>query len=362
MGCTADIPPSDAPPTDSPPSDSPSIDPVQARASLKISNAMSGWLASGIQVARGDELTLFGSGVLDAEGLKLEPRHLLWYRIGADAEARNFSANQETFTADADGEIFLTLRPLGVYWPDSRGTYPQGFAAAPAVPVDFRIDIVRFQDSATAGLQSLAGTGDTAAAAALSAIAARKVLPPGFEPLSYLSRSNVWGEGTVDGRPGISAETSDDVEIVKKPLDIPLTPDTVLSFQWRYDALPARGPETEAAFHDYLSIALEFDNGQDLTWMWSSRLAEGTHFGCPLPWWDSRETHFVLQSGEAGLGDWFTHSRKVLEDYDASIKVERPTRIVGVWFIANSLFARQRAAASFAEVTITNPDQKVEIF
>ena len=40
--------------------------------------------------------------------------------------------------------------------------------------------------------------------------------------------------------------------IVKKPLDIPLTPNTQISFDWRYDAVPALGPETEQQFHDYV--------------------------------------------------------------------------------------------------------------
>lgn len=135
-----------------------------------------------------------------------------------------------------------------------------------------------------------------------------------------------------------------------------------LHFDWRYDSLPALGPETEAQNHDYLSIALEFDNGQDLTWMWSPFLDSGTHFGCPLPWWDARETHYVIQSGEAGLGEWFSHSRNVLADYRESIDVPEPGRIVGVWFIANSLFGRQRAAASFAEVRISNGEAEVVVF
>ena len=337
-------------------------DPVAERSRTIIDNAMGGWVASGVFATAGDEITLFGNGSLIADGLNIEPRHVLWYRIGEDGEATNFAANQETFTAPSDGEVFLTLRPTGVYWPDTRGTYPEGFTDAPAVPVDFSVDLVRFSGQATDGLSILAASGDAAAAAALATIANRKSLPDGFEHLGFLSRANVWADGAIDGRPGITAQTDDDFAIVRKALDIPLTASTEFSFDWRYDAVPALGPETDPAFHDYLSIAIEFDNGQDLTWMWSASLPADTHFTCPLPWWDSRETHFVLQSGSTGLGEWFSHNRNVLADYRLSVAGDPPTRIVGVWFIGVSLFGRQPAAASFADVAIVDGARRVAVF
>ena len=79
-------------------------------------------------------------------------------------------------------------------------------------------------------------------------------------------------------------------------------------------------------------------------------------------WWDSRETHYVLQGAEAPLGEWTTHTRNVLADYTSAVGREAPTRIVGVWFIANSLFGRQRAAASFANVVIRDGERQVSVF
>ncbi len=338
------------------------MNPIAARADVTIDNAMAGWLASGLRVTAGDEVTLFADGGLTVDGVVFEPRHLLWYRVGEDGDATNYAANHETFSAPADGEIYLTLRPSGLYWPDRRGTYPEGFSAVSPVPVDFRVRLIRFIGTAVNGLSALAAAGDSAASAALAMIAARKPLPANFEPLWYLARSNVWRDGASDGRPGITAETDDDFGIVKKALDIPLTPSTEITFQWRYDAVPARGPETEAGFHDYVSIAVEFDNGQDLTWMRSVNLPEGSHFHCPLPWWDARETHFVLESGKTGLGEWSSHTRNVLADYKAAVQRDPPSRIVGVWFIGNSVFGRKRAAASFADVAIIDGGQRVNVF
>jgi hypothetical protein len=327
-----------------------------------IDNAMAGWIATGLGVNAGDGLALFGSGTWEAQGITFEPRHVLWYRIGENGPAVNFAANQEIFSATDTGELFITLRPLGVYWPDERGTYPAGFTELPALPVALNVEAVRLSGDAGDALQAMADNGHQQAGLALTTLAGRRVLPEGFAYLSYLGRSNVWADGTAKGGPGIHAQTDDDVGIVKKVLDLPLTPETTVSFDWLYESLPALGPETEAQFHDYLSIAIEFDNGQDLTWMWSKELDAESHFGCPLEWWDSRETHYVLQSGPEGLGEWHSHARNIVADYEASIDLPVPERIVGVWFIANSLFGRQRGAASFANVVISSDGVETSVF
>ncbi len=356
--CSEQEPPASAAQTSS---DAPA-DPVAARAHVDINNAVAGWVSSGLRVAKGDEVAVFADGGMDAMGLVFEPRFLLWYRIGEDGDATSLVFNQDTFIAPVDGEVFLTVRPPGLYWSDRRGTYPAGFSDAPAVPVDVKVDLLRFEGTAASGLLVLASAGDAAAKAALESSAARKRLPAGFESLWFLGRGNVWADGASDGRPGITAETSDDTDIVKKVVDFPLTANSEITFDWRYDAVPALGPETEQQFHDYVSIAVEFDNGQDLTWLRSSHLDAGTHFHCPLAWWDTRETHYVLQGAEAPLGEWTTHTRNVLADYAAAVGGAPPTRIVGVWFIGNSLFGRQRAAASFADVVIADGDQRVTVF
>ncbi len=329
---------------------------------VRADNAMAGWLATGVELQKGDQLALFGTGTWDAQGISFEPRHAMWYRVGEQGNAINFAANQEVLSAPQNGELYLTLRPLGVDWVDSRGTYPEGFTDAPAVPAQISVQIFRLEGQVESALLTLAEQGNEHAQAALAAIEDRNTLPVGFDYLPYVGRSNVWANGTADGAAGIHASTSDDFGIVKKAVDVPLDANTTFSFDWLYQQLPARGPETLMQHHDYLSIALEFDNGQDLTWMWSAHLEEEFHFGCPLPWWDVRETHYVLQSGEQGLGSWHSHSRNVLADYEASIELPAPERIVGVWFIANSLFGRNPGAASFANATINTGDALVKVF
>jgi hypothetical protein len=323
---------------------------------------MAGWLDSGLAVAAGDGVALFAEGSLEAEGLKFEPRHLMWYRIGQDGAAVQFRADQEVFTAEEDGRLYLSLRPLGVYWTDRRGSYPPGFTSLPAVPADITVNSIILDGAVDEALSQMAAEGSESAAAALAAEAGFKTLPQGFEHLWYVTRANVWSDGTVDGKPGIAGSTRDDASIVKMPLDLPLDENTRFEFSWRYDTIPAQGPETQAQFHDYLSVALEFDNGQDLTWFWSSELDVGTHFECPLPGWGGKEYHWTLQSGKAGLGEWYRHERPVLADFRTAIGGAEPERIVGVWFIANSLFGRQLASASFADVVIINGEERTSVF
>lgn len=356
-GCDSQGPP-EASSTPAPVPEDASTQPL----ALKLDNLLAGWMPTGFTVRSGDSVALFADGVFEVDGVPFEPRHMLWYRVGQDGKAVELIANHEIFTAADGGELFLTLRPLGILWSDRRGSYPDGFTSAPPVPADVRVQLLRLEGQPEAELAAMAAEGNADARSALDALAARKALPTGFDHLWFLNRANVWAEGTVDGRPGINAETFDDASIVKMPLDLPLTEETRFGFQWRYDALPALGPETEAQFHDYLSVALEFDNGEDLTWFWSRELAPGTHFSCPLPGWQERETHWVLQAGSDGLGQWFSHERPVLDDYRASIEGPEPTRITGVWFIANSLFGRQRAAASFADVVVVEGQERFAVF
>ena len=361
-GCSPDVATPEAAPEPPSASGTPSATVTPADATLvSLNNLMGGWQATGVTLDEGDAVGLFGTGEFDADGVVFQPRHLLFFRIGTDGPATNVSADQEVFSADASGELFVTLRPPGVYWSDRHGSFPPEFSQAAAVPVDFNVHVVSLGQDARKGLEALVTLGDATAVKALQTLDEKKVLPPGFEHLWYLSRADVWQSDRVDGKGAISAATLGDYSIVRKELDLPLTSTTELFYQARYDALPAAGPETEAAFHDYLSVALEFDNGQDLTWMRSVSLPVESHFRCPLPWWDTRETHFVVASGEEGLGEWTNHRRNVLADYTAAVPGAAPTRIVGVWFIGVSIAGGKPAAATFADVAIVDGENRVDL-
>ena len=183
--------------------------------------------------------------------------------------------------------------------------------------------------------------------------------PKDFEYLSILGESEVWSGRLVSNEYLVSAKLEDDVGIIKMPVNIELSESMRFSFDWLYHSLPAVAPETSVVGHDYLSIALEFDNGQDLTWMWSKFLAKGTslHAHCLG---GVRERRIMFST--VALMVWANGgrtARNVLDDYAGAVAGDPPKKIVGIWLIANNLFAKQDASASFRNITLVDDDEQV---
>lgn len=322
---------------------------------LTVDSVGQGWIPTGLSLAVGDEVTVAAEGSADlGMGHPVEPKHILWGRVGAQGSIFQLRSNTDSFVAREEGQLYVAPSPPGLVWANRRGDWVPEAAQMPDAPLGFSVDLYAWRGSAREGLTALAGDEEHAAFAsrALGEMAETKTLPPGFEYLWDLSASNVFEAFREGDRRGVHAQTDDDYGIIRKPLDIPLTPDTRIDFEWLYEKLPATGPENEAANHDYVSLALEFDNGQDITWLWSAHLPVGETFRCPLPDWQARETHIVIQSGDAGLGQWHRHSRRVRADYEMAVGGDVPQRIVGVWFIATAVFGRQPAEAYFADIAV----------
>ena len=320
---------------------------------LELRNALAGWISTGISLEAGDPFEVDARGMWDAEGLILAPRHVLWYRVSENGTARNFPSDDLFAVSEASGELEIAIRPPSFYWFDKQGTFPPEILEAPEVAVSFTLEIRQsgalhslWQSEADKNLSQTLGRSEDRP-------------PKDFKYLTVLGESEVWSGRVVTDEYFVSASLEDDVGIIKMPVNIELSESMLFSFDWLYHSLPAMAPETSIVGHDYLSIALEFDNGQDLTWMWSKFLAKGTSFTCPLPWWSERETHYVLDSGSDGLGKWKSHSRNILDDYAEAVAGDPPKKIVGIWLIANNLFAKQDASASFRNITLMDEGEQV---
>jgi hypothetical protein len=109
-----------------------------------------------------------------------------------------------------------------------------------------------------------------------------------------------------------------------------------------------------------VSVAAEFDNGRDLTWIWSSTLPPGEHFACPVKVWSARETHYVVRSSGDRLQTWYDEARHVHADVLESMGPP-PARITAVWLIAMSTFQHRTARASFAGISLSDGRESVEI-
>lgn len=152
------------------------------------------------------------------------------------------------------------------------------------------------------------------------------------------------------------ADTARNAGILTRNVSVPLTPATRLSWRWKIDRLPSKVSERHADRHDYFSVAVKFENGKDLTYMWSAAMPAGEHFVCPLPGWDTIEWHKVVRSGEADLGKWLAEDHNVLADYREVIGGKDPGRIVQVWLISASIIQQSEGHARFGDIALTNPD------
>ena len=336
-----------------------SLSSALANVSVQLNSSHEGWINTGLEAVKGDKILVSAEGSLDI-GLEapMEGRHLIWVRFGGNGEVFQLTFNDEIIIANDDGLLHVAfLNPPNVVLGNRKGELNSSYKLIPETDLDFKISAAKLsggQLDHTAFAQKLAKAERNAELV--------KSLPAGFDHLWYLGASNIFASKQTSRGPGVFVKTNNDGGIIKKELDIPLTKTTEIDFSWLYRELPAIAPETTLPTHDYMSIAIEFDNGQDITWYWSHSLAPETFYRCPLAGWDKVETHIVVQSGQDGLGEWHQHKRNIYSDYSTSVGGEMPKKIVGIWFIGNSLFGRRGADAEFANISVQDGNTQIKIF
>ena len=151
------------------------------------------------------------------------------------------------------------------------------------------------------------------------------------------------------------------VSIIRRPAEASLTPTLRLRWSWRLDKLPSRLPEDTPLTHDYISVALEFDDGRDLTWHWSAGLPPGFAYPCPLDHWRHRETHIVARSGAADLGRWIDEERSVLADHRVAIGGPTPARAVRAWLITVTVFQGLEARGEFGRIELADEESATRV-
>lgn len=314
------------------------------------------WRDSGVALRAGEEVTWFAAGrvvVSAALDVWVGPRTQLWARIGEAGPIRSSSRDSNTLRAQTDGRIhFGNYFPND--WKDASGARQLDDSVYAGMQGELWILVVRWCGSAKDGLAALAAAGDPLGVVARESerLALGDPNPPGWHHLWHLGDTEIFHatEGP-HGEHALACETVGDVGILQRDAGFPLRPDTEIAWRWRVDALPGLVREDSIPSHDYLSLAVEFENGLDLTYYWSKELPVGTAFWCPLPNWKQREFHVVIRSGEAGLGVWQAERRNLHDDALRHLGAH-PGGIVRVWLIAVSVFKRQRGAFSIAEIRL----------
>ncbi|GCE83511.1 DUF3047 domain-containing protein [Komagataeibacter diospyri] len=303
------------------------IMPVQAD-DLVLTGGETAWHSIGCSVKKGQHFSVSSTGanIVDREhAVLIQPKYALWIRIGGQGPIRKIIFEKETvFRAWTDGEVEAFTKALSL-WASMDGAVLPG----PRNACEGGIGVsVRLTDASVTHIQ----------------------------PPEHWTFMDIFGEVTIfsGARTDITVDTHDgDCCILETPVDIPLNDRTRLSWSWLVDKLPSELPEDLVLTHDYISVAVRFDNGRDLTYMWSKELPTDYHFVCPLPWWCDRETHWIVESGTEKLGQWQDAVRPVASDYRKAIGGPLPGRIVAVWLIANSVFQRIGGKARFRNIRLS---------
>lgn len=313
------------------------------------------WKDLGITLEKGQEATFLLGG-----RVWLSREHDLWVEPGVAFHVRtrgtrpmfNPMANSGTMTAVESGPLEMA-RSL-VEFQDDKGELAvpkEDYAKADARIYGMALV---WRGSAQTGLASLLQHGDVdgIVGAELARLQSPRKLPANWHNFFMLGGGPVIFNDIGNG--AISVEPLKNAGILQRPVNIDLKPRTKLSWDWIVEELPSRLPEDQLTSHDYMSIAAEFDDGQDLTYFWSCTLPVGKAFRCPIPRWTPLESHMAVRSGFADLGKWVSDERDIYEDYKQHIGGKAKT-VTRIWLLGVSLFQRRPGACRFGAMQVSQP-------
>lgn len=311
------------------------------------------WNQKLMQVADGQKVTFLLSGRwhLSREAdIWFEPGVVFHARAGSEGRMFNPSRNTGTMTAERDGRIEIA-RSAGE-WANAKGetwTPEEAYLTA-----DGEIEgvAIAWRGDPRDGLASMAQVADPGGLIGkeLRRLAAPPQTPEGWQNHFSFGESGVFSTCGDE----ICCETRKDVAILQRDIAQPLEPGLALNWRWLVSELPSQAPENVPLSHDYLSIGVEFDDGQDITYLWSHELPVGEAFRCPLPGWNAIETHVVQRSGRENLGQWFPESADIAADYGKLIGGDA-TEAVRIWLLGVSVFQRRAGACRYADISLEGP-------
>ncbi len=337
---------------------------LRKHAILEVSANSSGWADSGVDLCEGEEVSLFSAGMVwlaEDLGIGVQGDVALWHRIGGGGRVAKSIGTTTSFRADQSGRLMLVAKPPGE-WQDETGRFDPGYPRAGAAGA-LRVAVMIWRGPAREGLARL-GASDASGSAAreIARLDTQTPLPPGWRHMWLIGETGIFRAEPSGPEPArICSRTAHNAGILQFPLDVALDRSTRLSWAWRADQLPSKLREDVLTNHDHLSIAMEFDNGRDLAYMWSAALPEGKVFQCPLPWWNKRQTHQVVRSDLAKLGQWLEEEQSILDDYERAFEGETPKKIVGIWLIAASAFQKGEGQCCYARIRLKSGSGEIFI-
>ena len=331
-------------------------------AGVNVSARREPWTATGLDAARGAPLTWLAHGdswIGSRRGLHLDAALQLRLRTGGAAPALHGTGPTHTAAAPNDGPVEIcSIHPAELKGPDEQVAYDNLPRAA--FRGGFDVVVGAWPPDADVGERlARAATDDPTGLCRREAerLARPVEPPPGWEPHPLIPLT---GLHTARGE-AIDVDAGGRVEIVRREARVPLSSGLELRWRWRMDSLPGTLAEDTLLSHDYLSVAVEFDDGKDLTYYWSAALPVETSFRCPLPHWRHREWHMVVRSGGVGLGEWRDERRLIAPDRTRAIGGAEPREVVAVWLIATGMARRRDGRGSYADIELVDGDRALRV-
>lgn len=266
---------------------------------FEINGADLPWINIGLDAMKGQQVTFLITG-----RWWISRDRDLWFRPGLGFHIRThgqrpiFSPGTETTTITLSHDGPIEMARLASLTADEDGRLTIPVDAYRKADVKITGVALLWRGDAAAGLARLAGNGsevDGLVAAELRRLELGRRLPDGWSNLFLLGGGEEHFARDANG--DIVCESAGSASIIQRPLSLPFLSKPKLGWRWKVDQLPSALPVDQAAVHDYLSIGVKFEDGQDLTYIWSAALPLGKVFRRPLPGWDAVETHMVVDSG-----------------------------------------------------------------
>lgn len=375
--------------------DHPEIKPLYEQVTfLSLEASTIPWTPTGIDVNSDRLMTVMTSGrtwrsrLLD---LYLRPQFNLWFRIGVNGPIFNSTRDTKSFVGEGS-ELYLANQFPGSFHDRAGGRVGGNLSAYAKADGVFHVVIVQWKTEGPKlinlpdtyrklldiGRMMFAVTpGDRRSPLILVERGIERMssdyyihrFPLGWKLLWFLGESEIFSREQSSAGESESEESEamircvpyGNVGILQKEIANPvkLQPGTAISWSWNVTALPSRLREDTTMSHDYFSIAVEFENGRDLTYTWSWELPTEFGYWCPLTAWCDREYHVVIRSGTEQLGQWLDEERDIHGDYvkyinAGDISKPVPIEIVRIWLIAGNRWQRHHGEMLIKKIKVQN--------
>jgi hypothetical protein len=121
-------------------------------------------------------------------------------------------------------------------------------------------------------------------------------------------------------------------------INIPLKPNTTLSWRWKIDKTPKGGSDDEKKTFDHtarLFVAFKTSIGppRTINYVWANKTAVGKTFHHPS---SGRARFIVLQNADAKANQWITEKRDVYADWKQLFGHDDPPNIVSIGLMTDS--------------------------